>query len=153
MHSYLREFSFLHPRPWALYTPRLPPSLFVERREDVGQMSRCIHRRMTGLAFHFPFITITNLYLPLDYINTSAIPSIYHPRDCGVLLAAPRLGAVCRRRNVGVPCNDYFFDFAFITVIFLLGRVEIHRVVLVTPSLVAKLSPRVPRHLFFFLCY
>jgi hypothetical protein len=38
---------------------------------------------------------------------------MHRPRDCGVLLAAPRRpGAGRRRRGVAVPCDDYFYDFS-----------------------------------------
>ncbi|KAJ7833315.1 hypothetical protein B0H14DRAFT_1165969 [Mycena olivaceomarginata] len=38
---------------------------------------------------------------------------MHRPRDCGVLLAAPcRPGAGRRRRDVAVPCDDYFYDFS-----------------------------------------
>jgi hypothetical protein len=73
-----------------------------------------------------------------------------HPRDCGVLLAAPRCsGAVRRRRDVAVPSDDYFVDFSFIAVIFGWDVLKIRPLVLVTPSLVAEFSSRVPRRLFF----
>jgi hypothetical protein len=76
---------------------------------------------------------------------------MHHPRDCGVLLDVPRRsGAVRRRRDVAVPCDDYFFDFSFIAVIFGWDVLRIRPVVLVTPSLVAELSSRVSRRLFFY---
>jgi hypothetical protein len=69
-----------------------------------------------------------------------------------VLLAAPRRpGAVRRRRDVAVPCDDYFFSFYFFRRYFLRDVLKIRPVVLVTPSFVTEISSCIPRRLFFSL--
>ncbi|KAJ7439581.1 hypothetical protein B0H11DRAFT_565490 [Mycena galericulata] len=81
----------------------------------------------------------------LYYINTSPIPSMNHPHDCGVLLAAPRSGDVRRRRDLVGMCvclAMMMFRLVFDRRYFLPARVEI-------PPVVAKLSPRIPRRLLF----
>ncbi|KAJ7441354.1 hypothetical protein B0H11DRAFT_523607 [Mycena galericulata] len=116
-------------------------------------MIRCIHRRTTELAFHLPFITITSIF-PCTILLYQHERDTLHapPRDRGVLLAAPRSGDVHRRRDVRVPCNDYFFDFAFIAVIFYWDGLRIRP--LSSSPLLLSLSSLLVFHVifFFFLC-
>ncbi|KAJ7870495.1 hypothetical protein B0H14DRAFT_2725998 [Mycena olivaceomarginata] len=101
---------------------------------DVGRRSRCIYA-----AGDLALISLrVSLLLPLSSCGLyqhELDTSMHYPRDCGVLLAAPcRPGAVRRRRDVAVPCDDYFFDFS-LSPLFFAGRVED--------------SPRCIRHPFF----
>ncbi|KAJ7821701.1 hypothetical protein B0H14DRAFT_3875843 [Mycena olivaceomarginata] len=65
--------------------------------------------------YHFPLSSCGRYQHELDI-------SMHRPRDCGVLLAAPRRpGAGRRRRDVAVPCDDYFYDFSLSPLFFSSG--------------------------------
>ncbi|KAJ7797474.1 hypothetical protein B0H14DRAFT_57499 [Mycena olivaceomarginata] len=82
---------------------------------DVGQMSRCIYA-----AGDLALISLRiSLLLPPSsrgLYQHELDTSMHHPRNCGVLLAAPRRPRAARRRDVAVPCDDYFVDFSFFAV-------------------------------------
>ncbi|KAF8162267.1 hypothetical protein K438DRAFT_300264 [Mycena galopus ATCC 62051] len=121
------------------------PSLSVARWMAVGRMSRCIYA-----AGDLALISLrVSLLLHLSsrgLYQHELDTSMHHPRDCGVLLAAPcHPGAVRRRQDVAVPCrscDDYFFDFSFIAVIFFWDVFRIRPIVLITPSLIAALCAK-----------
>ncbi|KAJ7836418.1 hypothetical protein B0H13DRAFT_2678127 [Mycena leptocephala] len=148
IHSRFREPSFLHPHPCTLHTPHISPSLSVAHWMDVGRMSWCIHRRTTELAFHFA-LNYYCLYFPADYINTVSIPPCTTRVILGwswLLVAVLELFIVvgmwlCLRR--------LFLLLLLIAVIFCWDVLRIRPPVLVTPSLIVDLPPRVPRRLFF----
>jgi hypothetical protein len=96
--------------------PAPPPSLSLARWMNVGRRSRCIYAA-GDLALISLRVSLLLLLSSRGLYQHELNTSMHRPRDCGVLLAAPcRPGAVRRRRDVAVPCDDYFFGFSFIVI-------------------------------------
>jgi hypothetical protein len=96
----------------------VPSPVVVRRSLDGRRTNESVHTPTDDLAC----ISLRDSFLlPLSscrLYQNELDTFMHHPCDCGVLSAAPRCPGAVRRRDVAVPCDDYFFDFSFFAVIF-----------------------------------
>jgi hypothetical protein len=141
MHSRLREFRLLRARCILRFVTRSS----LGRRVNVS-----VHPPTDDLAHISLRISLLS---PLSsrargLYQRALDTSMHNPRNCGVLMAAPRRPRAVRRRQMWLSLATIIFRLFFIAVVFCCDVLRIRPVVLFTPSLVAELFFRVPRRLF-----